>query len=222
MTTNRQRYQIHWLLYNCIRWLSVYCTDRSWWHWRHCEHFHEKRMGCLMLLMDFGSGKCFKRLGTVFFFVFFFIRRCVLKAHSTQNSCEDVLKNHQGSTWHYWVRHSGCPDNISTLPHQQKKQKNTHNSSSFTTIQPQRGSHAVWIRARLCCRNKETTSFLCRETQSPGWSDLIFLSSTVKRRKSKIEHRVPWFFLMLGEPPSSGRWKLRQIHHGCAKICLSG
>lgn len=69
---------------------------------------------------------------------------------------------------------------------------------------------------------KETTSFLCQETQSPEWSDLIFLSSTVKRRKSKIEHRVPLFFLMLGEPPSSGRWKLRQIDHGYSKICFSG
>lgn len=101
MTTNRQRYQIHWLLYNCIRWLSVYCTDRSWWHWRHCEHFHEKRMGCLMLLMDFGSGKCFKRLGTVFFFFFFSLegvssKHTALKIHVKM--CSKITKEVHGTT----------------------------------------------------------------------------------------------------------------------------
>ena len=55
-----------------------------------------------------------------------------------------------------------------------------------------------------------------------GGMTWYFLSSTVKPMKNKAEHRIPSFFLMLGEPPSSGRWKLRQIHHGCVKICLSG
>lgn len=161
--------------------------------------------------------------GRCFFFFFFFSLEGVSSKHTALKihvkMCSKITKEVHGTTESDIV--------VALITYllyliSKKKQKNTHDSSSFTTIQPQRGSHAVWIRARLCCKNKETTSFLCRETQSPGWSDLIFLSSTVKRRKSKIEHRVPWFFLMLGEPPSSGRWKLRQIHHGCAKICLSG
>lgn len=59
-------------------------------------------MGCLMLLMDFGSGKCFKRLGTVFFFFFFFSLEGVSSKHTALKihvkMCSKITKEVHGTT----------------------------------------------------------------------------------------------------------------------------